>query len=225
MTKSFDLRHRPFSSGSEQDGDAVGPLRPLRRRLRDAVVNGAQVLIDLDRLEAGGVGILQVLNDPHPAAVVEGDRHRLADHRLGGDDLDLEAVGDLHASTASSGDSVWPIANGAGSSRAARSATRRHAVMAGASAEGGRDEGMVMGRRALGKREAATVGVVPRGTGFPLPPPGRRRSILRGVLRSNAVALAPGGWRGSAANSRGERACREGKRGTLQRMPILAQLG
>ena len=32
---------------------------------------GAQVLVLLDRLEAGGVGVLQVLQDPHPAALVE----------------------------------------------------------------------------------------------------------------------------------------------------------
>ena len=83
--------------GVGQDGDAVGPLRPLRRRLRHAVVDGAQVLIDLDRLEAGGSGILQILDDPHAALVVEGHRDRLTDFRLGGDELDLQAVGDLHA--------------------------------------------------------------------------------------------------------------------------------
>ena len=83
--------------GVGQDGDAVGPFRPLRRRLRHAVVDGAQVLVDLDRLESGGSRILQVLNDPHAARVVEGDRDRLADVRLGGDELDLQVVGDLHA--------------------------------------------------------------------------------------------------------------------------------
>ena len=72
------------------------PFGPLRRRLGHAVVDGARVAVDLDPLQAGGVGILQVLDDPEPAAVVELDGDRLADHRLGGDELDREAVGRPH---------------------------------------------------------------------------------------------------------------------------------
>ena len=71
--------------------------RPLRRRLRHAVVDGAEILIDLDRLQSGRIGILQILNDPKTAAIVEGHRYRLANRRLAGDELDLETVGDLHA--------------------------------------------------------------------------------------------------------------------------------
>ena len=96
VTKSFDLREARRRVRVGADGDAVGPFGPLRRRLGDAVVDGAQVLILLDRLEARRVGVLQVLHDPHPAALVEGDAHRLADHRLGGDGLDREAGRELH---------------------------------------------------------------------------------------------------------------------------------
>src|SRR5207245_4817218 len=41
-------------------------------------------------------GVLQVLNDPKPSAGVEFDADRLAHHRLGGDELDHEPVGDAH---------------------------------------------------------------------------------------------------------------------------------
>ena len=82
--------------GVLQDRDAIGTLRPARRRLGDAVVDGPRVAIDRDPLQPGGVGILQVLDDPEPAPVVELDRHRLADHRLGRDQTDLEAIGDGH---------------------------------------------------------------------------------------------------------------------------------
>ena len=82
--------------GVFEDRDPVGALRPARRRLGDAVVDGPRVAIDLDPLQPGRVGILQVLDDPEPAAVVEFDGDRLADHRLGGDEPDLQAVGDGH---------------------------------------------------------------------------------------------------------------------------------
>ena len=82
--------------GVLQDGDPIRALRPARRRLGDAVVGGPRIAIDRDALQPGGVGVLQVLDDPEPPAVVELDRHRLADHRLGRDEADLQALGDRH---------------------------------------------------------------------------------------------------------------------------------
>ncbi len=56
--------------GVFQDRDAVGALRPARRRLGHAIVGGARVAIDLRPFQPGRIGILQILNDPQPA------RHR-----------------------------------------------------------------------------------------------------------------------------------------------------
>ena len=97
MTKSFDLSGSGRRVGVGQDGDAVGPFRPARRRLGDAVVLRAQELIDLHRLEPGGVRILQILDDPEPAAVVERHANRLANLRLACYQADLETVGHGHA--------------------------------------------------------------------------------------------------------------------------------
>ena len=83
--------------GVVEDGNAIGALRSTRRRQRHLVVLGAQPLIDFHGFEAGRVRVLEVLDDPHAAAVVERDRHGLADHRLGGDQAHLQVVGDLHA--------------------------------------------------------------------------------------------------------------------------------
>jgi hypothetical protein len=83
--------------GVLENGDAVGTLGSVRRRQRHFIVLGAQPLIDEDRFEAGGIGILQILNQPDATAVVERNGDRLADDRLGGDQGDFEAVGDLHA--------------------------------------------------------------------------------------------------------------------------------
>ena len=82
--------------GVLEDRDPIGALGPARRRLGDAVVGGPRVAIDRDPLQPGGVGILQILDDPEPAPVVELDRHRLADQRLGRDEADFQAVGDGH---------------------------------------------------------------------------------------------------------------------------------
>src|SRR5207237_5210368 len=40
--------------------------------------------------------VLEALDHPHPAALVDGHGDRVDDHRLGGEQLDLEPVGDLH---------------------------------------------------------------------------------------------------------------------------------
>ena len=61
-----------------EDGEPVGPFRPVRRRLGDAVVDRARIAIDLDSLQTRRVRVLQILHDPEPAAVVEVDRDRLA---------------------------------------------------------------------------------------------------------------------------------------------------
>ena len=71
------------------------PLGPFGRRLGHPVVLGAEVLVHLHRLEPVGDRVLQVLQHPEPPAVVEGDGHRLLDHRLAGDQLDLQALGHL----------------------------------------------------------------------------------------------------------------------------------
>src|SRR5262249_22585216 len=78
-----------------QNGNAVDPLGPLGRRLRDAIVNGAEILIDLDRLESGWRRVLQILDNPHPPAVVEADADRLAHVRLGCHELYLKPFGHL----------------------------------------------------------------------------------------------------------------------------------
>ncbi len=80
-----------------KDGDPVIPLGPSRRRLRHPVVDGSRIAVNLDSLETGGVRILQVLDDPQAAAIVEFDGHRLPHHRLAGNKLDLQAIGQGHA--------------------------------------------------------------------------------------------------------------------------------
>jgi hypothetical protein len=65
-----------------EDRDPIRAPRPPRRRGRDRVVDGPRVAIHLHPLQAGRVGVLQVLDDPQPAPVVELDGDRLADHRL-----------------------------------------------------------------------------------------------------------------------------------------------
>ena len=81
--------------GVLEDGDAVLALEVVRRRRRNLVVNGAEVLIILRDLETGGERVLEILHDPHPATVIEVDIQRLADHRLGGGEVPAEAGGDL----------------------------------------------------------------------------------------------------------------------------------
>ncbi len=78
-----------------QDDDLVAAPGPLRRRLRHPVVAGAEILIDLHRLEPLRVRKLQVLQHPEPAPVVETDADRLPDHRLVSEQLDLQTFGHL----------------------------------------------------------------------------------------------------------------------------------
>ena len=67
------------------------------RRWRDLVIDVAPVDIAADNLQPGRRGVLQVLHHPHPATLVEGNRERLAYFRFAGAQLDLEAIGHLHA--------------------------------------------------------------------------------------------------------------------------------
>jgi hypothetical protein len=69
------------------DGDAV----------RRAVAVG--VGEDLDAIASGtgiAAGVLEALGDPEPAPFVDAHGDGVHDVRLGGDDLDGEAVGDAH---------------------------------------------------------------------------------------------------------------------------------
>ena len=95
VTKSFALSARPSPSVSSRIVILSAPRGPLRGRLGHAVVLGAQIPIDLDRLQPGRGRILQILNDPHPAAIVERHRHRLAHLGLAGEQLDGETLGHL----------------------------------------------------------------------------------------------------------------------------------
>ena len=76
--------------GIFEDLDPVGASRAARRRVGHPVVLGAKILVDGDRLQPRRIGILQVLDDPEPAALVEAGRKRLPHHRLGREDLDVE---------------------------------------------------------------------------------------------------------------------------------------
>ena len=40
--------------------------------------------------------VITVFGNPHPASRVPAEGHGLGDHRLGGEDIDLEALLDLH---------------------------------------------------------------------------------------------------------------------------------
>ena len=61
------------------------------------IVSRARVAIDLHALEAGGIWILQILNDPKAATVIKLDGDGLSNHRLGSNKSNLEAIGHRHA--------------------------------------------------------------------------------------------------------------------------------
>ena len=83
--KILELVGAAVAVGVLADRDPVGPFRPVRRRLGDAVEDRPQKLIDADLFQAGGIRILQILHDPQPAALVVVDRDGLTDVRLGGE--------------------------------------------------------------------------------------------------------------------------------------------
>ena len=96
--------------GVLENRDPIGAPRPARRRLGHAVVLGPRVAIHLHPLQPGGIRILQILDDPQPARIVELDGHRLPHQRLGGHELDGQPRGTLMCAAASSGENPWPRA-------------------------------------------------------------------------------------------------------------------
>src|SRR5882724_3409692 len=62
--------------------EAIGTFWPARRRLGNAVVFRAQILVHAHRLESGWGWILQILNHPHPPAMIKSDRKRFTNFRL-----------------------------------------------------------------------------------------------------------------------------------------------
>ena len=79
------------------DRDPVRAAWSSGRRLGDFVVDSPQVLIDLDRFETRRSWILQVLNHPEAATVVERHGQRLAHLGFAGDELDVKTGRRLHA--------------------------------------------------------------------------------------------------------------------------------
>ena len=77
------------------DGDAVGALEVIRRGRGDFVEDGAEVLVVFHDLEAGGKGILEILDDPEATAFVEVHVERLAHGGFAGGEGHLEAGDDL----------------------------------------------------------------------------------------------------------------------------------
>src|SRR5947209_7578768 len=80
-----------------ENRQAIRPLGPARRWLGQLVPNSAQILIYFYRLEAGWCWVLEILQHPQPATIVEGNRQRLSNFRLRCHKLDFETRGDLHA--------------------------------------------------------------------------------------------------------------------------------
>ena len=69
--------------------DLVSAANMMRRRRRHLVIDGAPDAVVAEHLEPGRERVLQILHDPEPAALVEAQAHRLADDRLGQDQIDL----------------------------------------------------------------------------------------------------------------------------------------
>ena len=75
--------------------DLVLAAKVVGRRGRNLVVDGAPHTIVADHLQPGRIGILQVLNHPEPAALVERDRDGLPHDRLGQNQINLKIAGNL----------------------------------------------------------------------------------------------------------------------------------
>ena len=80
------------------DADAVGALEVVWRGRRDLVVDGAPEVVPGNHLQACGVWVLAVLDDPHPAAFVEGEEDGLGDVGFGQDLIPGEVGRDLEPS-------------------------------------------------------------------------------------------------------------------------------
>ncbi len=70
------------------------PADVVRRRLGDLIVDNPPDAVAAEHLQAGRLGILAILDDPHPAALVEVEEHGLRDLGLRQHQLDAEVVGD-----------------------------------------------------------------------------------------------------------------------------------
>src|SRR5438874_884634 len=68
----------------------------MRRSIRKLVINRPRETIHFDPLETGGIGILQILDDPKAAAIIEFDCYGLSDHRFTGKKFCLQAIGEFH---------------------------------------------------------------------------------------------------------------------------------
>jgi hypothetical protein len=77
------------------DGDLVGPAHVIRRGDRHLVVHGPPPFVFADEFQPGRIGILQILHDPHPPALVEVQEDRLFDLRLGEHQFELKIIGHL----------------------------------------------------------------------------------------------------------------------------------
>src|SRR5437879_5153205 len=75
-----------------ENGDLVRPLGTARRRVGQFVISSSQILIDLDRVKPGRIRILEILNNPHTAAVVEAHGRGLANVRLASCEFNLKAI-------------------------------------------------------------------------------------------------------------------------------------
>ena len=74
------------------DRNAILPLRAFRRRIGNLVVFRAQPVVHLDRFQTFGIRVLPILQHPHPAPIIEADRQRLTDLRLGDDQTDRQPL-------------------------------------------------------------------------------------------------------------------------------------
>ena len=72
--------------------DLVLTAKVSWRRRRNLVIDGAPYAVVTDHLQASRKGILEILNHPEPPPFVKGDRNRLANDRLGQNQLDLKVV-------------------------------------------------------------------------------------------------------------------------------------
>ena len=84
----------PVAIGVFVDADEVAAAVVVGRRRRNLVIVGSVVLVATEHLEPGGIGILAVLGDPKPAALIEAQMGGLGDERFSQELLDSElAVG------------------------------------------------------------------------------------------------------------------------------------
>ena len=80
------------------DRDAVESMNVVRRREGYLVVNSAPDVIAAEHLEAGGLGILTIFDQPEPSALVEADRQGLRDFGLGEKEVEFEILGNVELS-------------------------------------------------------------------------------------------------------------------------------